>query len=318
MGTRTRRGFTLIELLVVISIIAVLIALLLPAVQDAREAARRAQCVNNLKQMGIALHNYVETNGVFPASDLQPDYCCTTPETTTWTISILPNLEQGPLFNSYNTLLPNEDPANTTLRLAKLSAYICPTDVNTDRLDYPGSGPGADRSLQYAPGSYRAVSGVDDSKLYGPSNYIWFDDPDNYHNLNWRGVMHCVSPVGARVGCESIASITDGTSNTMMVFEMHTRTSNSRRTFWNYPYTSFNQSTITGETRQFTNDYDKCVAGGVNSNVCKRGYGSLHPGGMNMLRADGSAGFVKQSTSMKVVMALGTIQGGEIISSDAY
>jgi prepilin-type processing-associated H-X9-DG protein len=161
------------------------------------------------------------------------------------------------------------------------------------------------------------VSGIDDVKSWGPSAYRWFDDPEDYHNPEWRGVMHCVSPK-ARVTCESMASITDGLSNTMMVFEMHTQTTNSRRTFWNYPYTCFNQSTITGETRQFGNDYDRCVAGGVNSNVCKRGYGSLHPGGMNMLRADGSAGFVKQSTSMKVIMALGTIQGAEIISADSY
>src|SRR5215475_12188079 len=106
-----RRGFTLIELLVVIAIIAVLIALLLPAVQAAREAARRIQCTNNLKQIGLAIHNYVSTNDVFPAM------CVPNSElsggrmvvggyysfyTVSWLLSILPYVEQGPLFNSFN------------------------------------------------------------------------------------------------------------------------------------------------------------------------------------------------------------------------
>ena len=104
--SRNRRGFTLIELLVVIAIIAVLIALLLPAVQAAREAARRAQCTNNLKQIGLAMHNYNSQFNCFPPGNITLGYCCTSPSLSTFMVAILPQVEQGPLFNAFNQSLP--------------------------------------------------------------------------------------------------------------------------------------------------------------------------------------------------------------------
>ncbi len=127
-----RRGFTLIELLVVIAIIAVLIALLLPAVQAAREAARRTQCVNNLKQMGLALHNYHDAFLVLP-----PGYIAASKfidgETDTapgwsWASMILPQLDQTPLYSSANFWLPVQAPANTTTTQTSLTAFLCPSD----------------------------------------------------------------------------------------------------------------------------------------------------------------------------------------------
>jgi len=160
-----RRGFTLIELLVVIAIIAVLIALLLPAVQAAREAARRSQCTNNLKQLGIAVHNYHDVGGSFPGN-YSDGTCCSNPSRYGWTISILPQMEQGPLYNAYNFALPNDIYAvggaavveNSTVRVTMLNAYICPSDINTDKTDLPASGPGS--GLQFAPGSYKSISGA--------------------------------------------------------------------------------------------------------------------------------------------------------------
>src|SRR3954453_16419174 len=119
-----RRGFTLIELLVVIAIIAVLIALLLPAVQAAREAARRSQCVNNLKQLGLALHNYESTKGCFP-------YGANTYNITfggNWVANVLPNLELSAQYNALNFSRQTNDAAkaNTTVTQSIINVLICP------------------------------------------------------------------------------------------------------------------------------------------------------------------------------------------------
>src|ERR1700733_2842902 len=114
-----RRGFTLIELLVVIAIIAVLIALLLPAVQAAREAARRIQCTNNLKQLGLAMHNYLSAQNTFPIGRMGLNYTYTTSVVgnarRTWAFAIMPYLEQGAIFQSINFSLSYFDPTNTTI-----------------------------------------------------------------------------------------------------------------------------------------------------------------------------------------------------------
>src|SRR5437868_1283016 len=125
-----RRGFTLIELLVVIAIVGVLCALVLPAIQAAREAARRVQCLNNLKQMGLALHAYHETLGSLPMGYVSlpsPDPLATSPGWS-WAAMILPRLEQTPLYDSANFDLAVEDPANHTTRSAAVNTYICPAD----------------------------------------------------------------------------------------------------------------------------------------------------------------------------------------------
>src|SRR5271155_4615272 len=128
--TNQRRGFTLIELLVVISIIGVLIALLLPAVQAAREAARRTQCVNNLKQLGLALHSYESASRSFPpgyVSNFDASGNDTGPGWG-WPAMLLPQIEQKPLFDGVNFNMPIDDLSNPTTRLMWLTVFLCPSD----------------------------------------------------------------------------------------------------------------------------------------------------------------------------------------------
>src|SRR6476661_8060061 len=122
-----RRGFTLIELLVVIAIIAVLVALLLPAVQQAREAARRSQCKNNLKQIGLALHNYHDVNGCFPPAYIADE---NGKPMHSWRVLILPYLDQAALHTEYNFSEPWDGPNNSRLLARRPAVYACPSHGN--------------------------------------------------------------------------------------------------------------------------------------------------------------------------------------------
>lgn len=139
--TSSKRGFTLIELLVVIAIIAILVALLLPAVQQAREAARRTQCKNNLKQIGLALHNYLDVYTVFPPSFVS-DISTTNTTGGEWSIHarLLPYIENANLYNQADLSLTYEDPANNGIATQRIATYLCPSEVN-DRQRLSGTAP---------------------------------------------------------------------------------------------------------------------------------------------------------------------------------
>jgi prepilin-type N-terminal cleavage/methylation domain-containing protein/prepilin-type processing-associated H-X9-DG protein len=331
-----RGGFTLIELLVVIAIIAILIGLLLPAVQKVRDAAARMQCQNNLKQIGLALHNYHDVYGSFPAGSVYKKVGGNWNYYDTWTISILPFLEQQNLYNLYNPALPNATPDSVspnmaTLRQSLLKVYNCPADplqLNTPLT--PESGPGGSGLPGiplYMPGSYRCVAGADWGGTdwgtdQGGPNENW----DDATQVSWlmsffsgdRGVLHATGTGGAAP--ERIATVTDGTSNTLMVGEYVTKTHPSRRTFWAYAYTSYNESCVTfAQSRTLLPDFDLCVKtppGG--SNQCKRAWGSLHTGYMlNFLMCDGSVRGISSSVDMITVLpGLATIQGAEVVNAD--
>jgi prepilin-type N-terminal cleavage/methylation domain-containing protein/prepilin-type processing-associated H-X9-DG protein len=329
-GAAGRRAFTLIELLVVIAIIAVLIGLLLPAVQKVRESAANAQCRNNLKQIAVALHAYHDALGSFPAGSIYKQVGGKWDYYDTWTVAILPYLEQDNLYKLYDQTRPNATNASAgtaTVRQTLVKVYTCPSDPNPFTPAQPGSGPGGTSGLPIPlcmPGSYRCVAGADyGGDVVGTqngNNENWDDATQLPWLMQWnagdRGVMHATGMAGGVA--ERIASIKDGTSNTLMVGEYTTLTTLNRRTFWAYAYTSYNESLVTfGQSRTLLPDFDKCsntAPGG--SNQCKRAWGSPHTAGMmNFAMCDGSVRNISPSVDMNFVMpALATIAGHEVVT----
>lgn len=222
---RSRPGFTLIELLVVIAIISVLIALLLPAVQQAREAARRTQCRNNLKQMGLALHNYHDSYNTFPPGIVSrlanptwvmaPGACNSAPDDLGpgWSFfaRMLPYLEQGNFHNTINFNLPLSDPANAAARRTVVGAYRCPSDAGPQliRIYDCGSPP----STSNTPTIVTDAAGTSYVGSLGGGKT---GDPDYgcYEYQPFNGIFHRNVSIRA-------ADITDGLSNTIGVGERH-------------------------------------------------------------------------------------------------
>jgi prepilin-type N-terminal cleavage/methylation domain-containing protein/prepilin-type processing-associated H-X9-DG protein len=333
---RFRSGFTLVELLVVIAIIGVLVALLLPAVQAAREAARRVQCQSNLKQLALGVLNYESSKKTLPPGGITDGDCCGTQSGAGWSILILPFVEQQSLYSKYDFDEPNEalidtdkdGLVNSVVREANPVIFDCPTDEDTELNDRPASGPGETRL--YNRGSYRGNSGLctTQSQAYWDSssqgnekfahergplpgigrmfNNPWVLNPTLMTNPPWT----LKSPVALR-------EIVDGTTNTLLLAEKsHTgklAESLRRRTFWAYTYTSYQRSVTFLQTRSIISDYDRCLAigGDFGDDPCKRSWGSLHPGGLTTAMCDGSVAFVSEGIDIFLFGGMSTIAGGE-------
>jgi prepilin-type N-terminal cleavage/methylation domain-containing protein/prepilin-type processing-associated H-X9-DG protein len=295
-GGKVRRAFTLIELLVVIAIIAILIGLLLPAVQKVREAAARAQCANNLKQIGLAMHNHHDVKKKLPPGGMQTGVNGTACYTN-WAIEILPYIEQGILYNQYQQKLLNTSTvknaagwSNNLIGQQVIVTYQCPSDIHLGLLEDPASGPGSGQAWMH--GSYRCNEGrSNDLPPFGGNPlyrgfwdtyepYYW---PGGVFNQAYRGPLHgtarayngvaaptYVEPqtgksISQMGGPERFANITDGLSNTFMVGEFTLDAANTddgsgenRGTFWAYTYASYNESSFSTLTGTFTTDYNTC------------------------------------------------------------
>lgn len=334
---RCDRGFTLVELLVVIAIIGVLVALLLPAVQAAREAARRMECTNNLKQIGLALHNHHEAFGVFPAGSVTiaiGDQAENFWEN--WTVSVLPYLEEQSLQDLYRFDLPNSHGGNTEATQASVGLLTCPTDENAQQMSYPASG--ARGGKLWAKGSYKGVIGRS-KYVPGSKTTYWNDwtvtigeDADEVPR-GWRGPLHLVATPRnptelqqevisrrsntqlslLRLRRESAANITDGLSKTLLVGEYHSLSNVTRTGFWAYTPYGYNEATVIPELGNFAllPDYSRCATA-FHKEPCQRVFASLHPGGvMNFLYCDGSVHGISNSVDLFLLADATTIAGEE-------
>ena len=349
--SRVRRGFTLIELLVVIAIIAVLIALLLPAVQSAREAARRAQCVNNLKQLMLATANYESSYGTFPMGDhMGRNYDGSLIRQNFGPfVALTQFFEAGATFNALNTQVQMYLSANSTVNGIGMGILWCPSDGNIVGLRWPGAaGDGWDNSPQ--PMTYSSYAGN-----LGPLIY--------YNNScgSTNNVMAQMNGIFSYIGCPSyvgppnvpptsIAAITDGTSNTIIFGEhAHSRivgnTANDQNDMYGVNWWSSGDYGDTTFSSFFPpNFFVTDDSGYTLPSMFTRGSNfaltatSQHPGGANFAFCDGSVRFIKNSvqswnprsitfsggvytipagTTPGVFQALSTRNGGEIISADS-
>jgi prepilin-type N-terminal cleavage/methylation domain-containing protein/prepilin-type processing-associated H-X9-DG protein len=314
-----RRGFTLVELLVVIAIIGILIALLLPAVQAAREAARRSHCVNNLKQIGLAVANYEIANQSLPPGGVLVFTDDTEFYGTNWAIAILPFMENQALYDQYDQRFDNAAPENEVLRTTFVEAFMCASEPNHEELAFRETGPNHHVN-RWAPGSYAAVTGRALATAWW-GNYG--GGSGETLPIEYRGAMHTVGNSGPldesnrTLRTERIASVKDGMSNTLLVGERSIISPHPRRTAWAYTYGQYSNSAAYTQTRTLLIDYDKCatVGGPGGANPCKRGFSSFHPGGMNFAFGDGSVHYFNTSLDMNLFVAMATIEGGEPVIS---
>jgi prepilin-type processing-associated H-X9-DG protein len=351
-------------LLVVIAIIAVLISLLLPAVQSAREAARRAQCVNNLKQLGLAVHNYVSQVGSFPAMTV-PNYSRDWLYRSAWTVAVLPELEQSVVYNSVNFNISLSAADNNTAGLVQLATLLCPSESITQR----PSGWGTSNYVvnMGGPGTISMYSGVivparenqGDQGILNPdpAGYYWNNSNNAYFGFSsvTDGTSNTAMLSERLIGLLSDADIRRGsadalrsewvapvdlpstvldTGNVQLALKFVAACQSipatqidaigaSNGPGWNWFFTFPEFSTQLSYNHFMTPNQISCTypsdpAQGWGGTWAAITANSNHPGGVNVGLADGSVRFMKNSVNLQTWWALGSRNGGEVISSDAY
>ena len=308
-----QRGFTLVELLVVIAIIGVLVALLLPAVQAAREAARRMSCTNNLRQMGLACHNFTDVRGIVPPSRVEeggfPALGVPANAFQGWAVWLLPYIEQGNLENQYDYKLHFGHANNRKAVQTQVAVFYCPSTPKKNRIA-PDFTRGSFTIQGAAAADYSVCRNVDAGLVTNFPN-----DVDAYDNSTRWGPFSYNDGTNTRV--MRWASVTDGLSNTIFYSEDAGRP---------IPYRSSwkTASGNVGASAWSDSENEWCFQGCTPPNDTRPGKTAInctnngepyafHPAGINVGLCDGSVRFINQSISVRTFARLITAQGGEQI-----
>lgn len=291
---KRKNAFTLIELLVTISIIAILIALLLPAVQQAREAARRTQCRNNLKQIGLALHNYHDQSEMLPSGWIgvtagQLDINGT--NGWSWASKLLPHLDQGALYSSINFSSQVGSPLNALPRTTVLPVFRCPSDVAPEKWTI-NSAAGSTPLAEVAAASYSGVFGKDEIELCNGlmAGTACSSDGVFFHNSRIR-----------------FADISDGLSSTLLVGERVSRSSSG----WLYTWTGV----IAGGDDSIVRILGDTDVTPNRDQVRMDEFASYHVGGAHFVLGDGSVRFISSSIDLGVYRGLASRAAGEVVGN---
>lgn len=295
-----RRGFTLIELLVVIAIIAILIALLLPAVQQAREAARRSQCKNNLKQIGLALHNYHDTHRVFPSGWIAVDAGAHSAHEGVsgvgWGGMILPYLDQAPLYNLFNANAAINAASNDAWRETPLAVFRCPSDPQPEFWNIGEEGNATNILAKLPSANYVGVFGTEE--LDGCENTAGTAPVLANGQCKGDGMLYHNSKVAIR-------DITDGTSNTIFVGERKTDATQGWHSTW------------PGMVPEGEEAFQRVLGSADHTpnhpSAHFDDFSSFHEGGAHFVMADGSVRFVGENISNQIYNHIATITGGEVV-----
>lgn len=342
---RRASGFTLIELMVVIAIIALLIGLLLPAVQAAREAARRVQCIGNMKQIGLAIHQYEQANGGFPPSAIVVN---TSTPGVLWASDfgpfarILPHLEESATYAAYNLTVAYGDPSNLTATAQSIATYLCPSEVRNDKITDVSFGYTGWTNYGFCLGDWFVWAGPNGGPItrsaFGPnlsrhfadivdgtSQTIFVSEVKNYTPTVWdcgrlSQVNNPNNIPSPHVDPKTIVPEYAAPSRCKFFLNGHTQWSEiavhhigmttawppNKKTPGNTGY-SLPDVNINSERERF--------GGPTFAAITSRSY---HPGGVNTLFGDGSVKFIKSTIDGHIWRGLGTVHGGEVVSAIQY